>query len=608
MKSLRMVVDTLIGDRAKTALNSRLELQVLLAVSTSLLAFCTNFVTLLIGYQVFPSDVYFVACVTLVSFATVPLVYRWGVPRSPRAIEFANNLVPGTLCIGCGYVAVATGGTLTLAAVYASAIPLLSVMICRPALALFWSALMAGFLLISMLQIVPQSEFETPAWLTLAGGITVVIPTFISIFLHRKVWEAALQESADARQQLREQHTHQRSLDKRIAAFERQEGLGLMAGRIAHDLNNLLTAVSASVELCRIANESNRPQEVANSIETIEHAAANAGKLSTQLLDYTGKKHHTMVAVNLSERFATTITLGQAASPQGTQVTYDSTDEVWVQGDPIQLDQVVVNLIRNAAQSYEPSSGTVGISLDVLESESDTVCADGTTLLGGSYARLRVVDAGRGIESSQLDKIFEPFYSDRQSGHGLGLAAVAGIVEAHGGGIVFSSIPGNGTEFQVLLPLASDQMQEASDESAQNLDSLPYEIPGEVGNGIVLVVDDEEPVRDAISKLLVSLGGSVKCAEDGQQALDVLRECKGISAMILDVSMPKMDGYETLSRLRQRDLRLPVLLVSGYARPAGIEAAKDRNTEWLSKPFSAKDLRAWMERAGVAPVQEGARG
>ncbi len=570
------------GPQACSRLAEKELYQSQLAIATSLLACLACLATIVFSHQFLPNDLLVVIIISLLMFASVIPIYRTIVPCWTPAAELAKNLIPGSLCLACGYCAITLGGQLPLSSIYASAIPLLSVMICRRPYALFWTLFTVCLLLVGLFTKTDAPTF--PSYINLLAGVTVVVPTLISMLLHRKVWEAALENEALALRKLRDQHEEQRQFDRKLRDFERQESLGLMAGRIAHDFNNLLTAIMSGTELLRIAIRSKEMDALASYADIIQHAAENASELSMQLLDYTGKSRVTIVPIDIAKRIRNSIPLAQAACPPGTKITIESEEQLWVEGDPTQIDQVIVNLVRNAAQSYEPDTGVVSVVLNSVEIMPETRChCTGKFMAPGRYVQLQIKDQGRGISASRLSHIFEPFYTDREEGTGLGLAAVSGIVTSHGGGLIVATQVAVGTTFSLLLPKAPAPLVHPKDATSQ---VKPYRT-----NKKLLVADDEELVLNTVSRLVRSLGYDVVCVVDGLQAVGALESDSDICGVIMDVSMPVMDGYQALQEIRNRNAQMPVLLMSGYSGPFPAESRNDQFTEILTKPFSLDRLK-----------------
>ncbi len=597
--SLASVGRLMAGARVMARLDETQQAQALIALVTSHLGLLAAAATLLFTWGVFTPALKAVTLVALLLFGLVAPLYRWAAPLWDGARHLAHHCIPAALCVSCGFAAVYSGGILPLASIYAPAIPLLTVMICGARAAVVWSAIMAGSLALGI-AIGPVGSLTTPPpWLALAGGITVLVPTLLTMLLHHRVWTRAVAGERQARERLWAQHDEQRALDKRLSEHERSESLGLMAGRIAHDLNNFLTGMAGNAALARVELEAEDTAAAQEYLSAIERAAANAGRLSGQLLDYTGKRQLTLASIELRERLRTAIVLAQASLEAGSRIEVDAPDEVWIVGDPTQFDQIVVNLIRNADQAYAPDSqpgpGVIWVCLEATRLDQETACsARGTTFRPGPYARLSIRDEGRGIEPSVRSRMFDPFVSDRDQGKGLGLASVAGIVEAHGGGIQVHTELGRGTEIEIYFPLA-----EAPEEAPRESRSAPVEPTTPDGHCTVLVADDQEAVRQVIGQLLQQMGHRPLFAENGQEALDRVRE-QAPAGVILDVAMPKLDGHSVLRQLRQEGDGLPAVLISGYAHEAAAAmGVHDPRTRFLQKPFSAQALRDALTDVGM---------
>jgi CheY-like chemotaxis protein len=204
--------------------------------------------------------------------------------------------------------------------------------------------------------------------------------------------------------------------------------------------------------------------------------------------------------------------------------------------------------------------------------------------------RLQIKDQGRGISESRLSHIFEPFFSDRQEGIGLGLAAVSGIVSSHGGGLIVDTKVAVGSTFSLFLPTAPAPLGQPKDAIAQVK-------PNRTKKKLV-VADDEELVLRTVSRLVQSLGFDVVCVADGLQAVNAVVAEPEICGVIMDVSMPVMDGYQALKEIRTRYAQLPVLLISGYSGAFPAEHRNDEFTELLTKPFSIDRLKEKLSGMG----------
>jgi CheY-like chemotaxis protein len=249
-----------------------------------------------------------------------------------------------------------------------------------------------------------------------------------------------------------------------------------------------------------------------------------------------------------------------------------------------------MNLITNASDALGEGSGTITLRTGVVEGgESD---ADPP-----ASVFLEVSDTGCGMDTDTLQRIFDPFFSTKFTGRGLGLAAVIGIVESHQGHVRIRTAPGEGTSFRVVLPAVAGEVQ-----------APPRRLTGAGwrGQGTVLVVEDEEGVREVVGRMLERLGFQVITATDGVDALRVLDEHNGgVAAVLLDLSMPRMGGPETVQLLRERSPELPVVLMSGYTEQE--MASKILNgtggaVGFLQKPFLPEDLSSVLRQLSESAV------
>ncbi len=254
-----------------------------------------------------------------------------------------------------------------------------------------------------------------------------------------------------------------------------------------------------------------------------------------------------------------------------------------VEVDPGQFQQVVMNLLRNAADAVGAAGGeiTVRTSLARLDRPELARLVTGASLEPGVYVRLDITDDGCGMDVETRERLFDPFFTSKDSGHGLGLPVALGVVRAHGGGIALDSEPGVGTSFRVYLPASS---------RAPELRSVP-DSPVHSGSGRVLIADDEESVRRVARRILERQGYGVVEAADGLAAVECVREAEThFVAALLDVRMPG-GGVETARALRELDPELPILLQSGFdADDAAGRVGAEGPTAFLAKPYSPRAL------------------
>jgi signal transduction histidine kinase len=376
-----------------------------------------------------------------------------------------------------------------------------------------------------------------------------------------------------------------RKLEGQLLQAQKLEGLGVMAGGIAHDFNNLLVGILGNAHLALMDSVPQSP--LFEMISEIETASRRAADLVQELLAYAGKAQFDVRRSNLSALVEEMLKLLRSSVPPNATIVCKLGEQVpWIEADATQIRQIVMNLITNAAESLEGRMGQVSVRTGVMHAEKAYLRERYLTndLPEGEYAFLEVQDTGCGMDLETIQRIFDPFYTTKFTGRGLGLAAVIGIVKSHHGTLDVESELGRGTTFRVLIPLAG---------------AGPH--PGEVrrprvatqmGGGTVLVVEDEPSVR-AVSKRIVGKAGfEVLTASGGREAVALFREhAQEIVAVLLDLTMPDMDGETTLRELRRIRADVPVVICSGHS-----EAQADRivqstqNATFLQKPYTFATL------------------
>ena len=381
--------------------------------------------------------------------------------------------------------------------------------------------------------------------------------------------------------------TERNRLHRRIEQDQRLESLGVLAGGVAHDFNNLLTGIlgNASLGLYSLDEAS----DVRPLLEDILSAGQRAAALTRQLLAYAGKTRVVASRIELSGVVNETTSLARA-SLQNEQVKLVVTEEPGVppvEADSNQLQQVLLSLIMNGAEAIGDSAkGSVHIHLrkETLSPSVIQVMENGEVLPGGHYAVLDVRDTGVGMDERTRTRIFEPFFSTKFTGRGLGLSAVLGIVRQHRGALRVQTKPGAGSTFSVYLPVA-DRSPSAPLADKTPADSLE-------GAGLIMVVDDEETVRNTVRRSLERWNYRVLLAENGQAAAEALPEiAHKLSAIVLDLTMPVMGGEEALEHLRRIRPDIPVILTSGYSEPQAMRRMKGKGVSaFLQKPFSGDQL------------------
>jgi len=380
---------------------------------------------------------------------------------------------------------------------------------------------------------------------------------------------------------------------RQLIQVQKLESLGVLAGGIAHDFNNLLTAIvgGASTALLALPNGS----AAAQAIQCVLVGARSATELTRQLLAYAGKGHVEVKAIDLSAQVRELAALLETTVPKKVQLRLQlTTDLPAIEADIAQVQQVLMNLVVNGAEAIGDQRGTVVVTtgVQVVDADSAATLCPPAELPSAEYVFLEVSDTGVGMDEATLERIFDPFYTTKFTGRGLGLAAVLGIVRAHKGALKVSSRPGFGTTFRVFFPV-SDRAPTSG--GADLVDTFR-------GTGTILVVDDDPGVRRALQMLLEHFGFEVVEASDGRKGIHEFAARGGdFAAVILDMTMPDMGGEETFLELRRLRGEVPVILASGYSEA---EATRRFTTGglagFLPKPFTAAELAAKL-RATIEP-------
>jgi len=387
--------------------------------------------------------------------------------------------------------------------------------------------------------------------------------------------------------------TERKKLEAQIHHSQKLESLGILAGGIAHDFNNLLMGImgNASLALPKIPDD----HPAATNIKRIEQASIRASDLTNQMLAYSGKGKFVIGTLDMNLIVDEMSQLLVSSVGKKCSIYYNfSPDRVTIEGSSAQIQQLIMNLITNASDAIGDESGSITVTTGVKEFEQDSLTSlySPDELPGGIYSLLTVSDTGVGMDDETLEKLFDPFYTTKETGRGLGLAAVLGIVRGHKGTIKVKSEPGKGTTFRVLLPFAEITRED-----------IPGEIPPEegawTGSGTVLVVDDEEYVRDVATNILEDSGLTVILASDGAEGLEVFRKLgKEIDLVLLDMTMPEMGGKEVFAGIMEKANNTRIILSSGYTEQETCTEIMDEypDVEFIQKPYRAESLVAIVKK------------
>jgi PAS domain S-box-containing protein len=378
--------------------------------------------------------------------------------------------------------------------------------------------------------------------------------------------------------------TGRKRAEARLREAQKLESLGLLAGGVAHDFNNLLVGVIGNASLAQEMLPPDHP--AAELLDGVIKTGQQAAHLTRQMLAYSGKGKFLVEALNLSALIPEMAGLVRPSISKKIALHLDLEEDLpSVEADRGQLQQVFMNLALNAAEAIGSHEGLITVRTGVqdVDDRYTRLRPEAAALATGKYVCLEVRDTGSGMDDATRARIFDPFFSTKFTGRGLGLAAVAGILRGHKGAILVSSAPGQGSCFTVLFPAAARAAEERP--AAAGMAAVR-------GSGVVLVVDDEKLVREMVKKALERYGYTVLLADGGLAAIDLLkRHPADIALVVLDLSMPRMSGEEALPELRKIRPEVKVLVSSGYSESETMTMFKgQRVSGFIQKPYTGAGL------------------
>ncbi|GMR00401.1 MAG: hypothetical protein BMS9Abin18_1248 [Zetaproteobacteria bacterium] len=383
--------------------------------------------------------------------------------------------------------------------------------------------------------------------------------------------------------------TDELTQQQKMEHTQRLESLGVLAGGIAHDFNNILTAIMGNAALGRMKMKDTDPALV--HLARIEESSRRAAELCKQMLAYSGKGRFVVKAIKLSGMVEEITKLLEVSIAKSGVLKFHLAENLpAVEADAAQLQQVIMNLVINASDAIGEKSGVISLSTGMMQVDQSYLegayVSDETE--PGSFVFLEVADTGCGMDEETQKKLFDPFFTTKFTGRGLGMSAVLGIVRGHHGAIKVYSEKGQGTTFKVLLP--------ASKHAA--MDEEEREAWGDwCGIGTVLVVDDEKTIRETAAMMLRDMGFDTLTAEDGEQGVEVYRKHQNkIVAVLLDMTMPKLDGKGCFREIRRINKDVRVVLSSGYnEQDTTNRFAGQGLAGFIQKPYAPEALRAIMK-------------
>ncbi|WP_224981546.1 ATP-binding protein [Geomonas agri] len=379
----------------------------------------------------------------------------------------------------------------------------------------------------------------------------------------------------------------QQQLEKQLLHAQKLESLGVLAGGIAHDFNNILMAIMGNAELALM--RINKESPAIGNLRSIEQASARAADLAAQMLAYSGKGKFIIESLDLNRLLQEMLHMLEVSISKKAQLSFNLARSLpHIEGDATQIRQVVMNLVINASEALGERNGTISVKTGSMECDSSYLknVWQNEELAEGQYVYLEIADTGCGMDKETLTRMFDPFFTTKFTGRGLGMAAVLGIIRGHNGALVVESEPGVGTTIKILIP-AGEQPQ-----SDLHQPPSPPEPEDWEGTGYVLLVDDEETVRNIGAEMLRELGFSPMTASEGWEALELYKSVPGIRLVILDLTMPHMDGDQCLSELKKIDPNVQVVMSSGYSE---LELQRKFSGQhvagFIQKPYTLSALR-----------------
>ncbi len=420
-----------------------------------------------------------------------------------------------------------------------------------------------------------------PAWWKLEYTLAVA-GVMMTLVLGSLAWVLVLNRKVRAQTGvIRERLEREAALVKQLQQVQKMEAIGSLAGGVAHDFNNILTAILGYTDL---ALATLKPGEsIRADLEAIHKAGERAASLTRQLLAFSRRQLMQPKVLNLNAIVRDMDDMLRRLVGEDIELSTELAPQLGsVKADPSQIEQVILNLVVNARDAM-PRGGKLFIQTANVELSSPASTVD-SEFPAGAYVRFSVCDNGSGMPKETLDHIFEPFFTTKKNGNGtgLGLATAYGIIRQSGGDISVHSEPGRGTTFEIHLPRVTEAAP--ADESTRR--SGPV-----AGHERILLVEDDQRVRELAQRVLEGAGYAVLTASDGFEAIDICGSVTGIRLLLTDVVMPKMSGRELVEKITAVYPRIKILYMSGYTDDAMVRhGIRDLGTPFLQKPFSPETL------------------
>jgi len=354
--------------------------------------------------------------------------------------------------------------------------------------------------------------------------------------------------------------------------------MGVLAGGIAHDFNNILTAIIGNTGMAKRKFDTYSPGQ--EYLQKIEQSSLQAANLCKQMLAYSGKGNFIIKPINLSTLVEEMHSLLEVSIDKSVILKCDLSPTLpMVEADITQIQQVLMNLVINASEAICKHSGIITVATGIMQVDelylnSSIHKQDIST---GRFVYLEVSDSGCGMDAETRKKIFDPFFTTKFTGRGLGMSAVLGIVHGHHGLLNLYSEPDKGTTFKIALPISESVSQSEPDTIPQIVSST----------GLILIIDDEETIRELACMILEEMGFEVMTAVDGRDGVEQFRQQQHrITGVLLDMTMPHMNGEECYSALRNINPDIRVILSSGYSAEDATARFKGKALAgFIQKPY-----------------------
>jgi PAS domain S-box-containing protein len=379
--------------------------------------------------------------------------------------------------------------------------------------------------------------------------------------------------------------TERKRLEEELLKAQKLESLGVLAGGIAHDFNNLLTAILGNISLTKIITDP-KDKKIHKRLSEAEKACFRAKDLTQQLLTFSKGGAPVKQVTSIKELIKDSASF--AVSGSDVRCEFHIPEDLWmVEIDEGQINQAMANLLINAEQAML-EGGVIRVSAENV----NVGLGDGLPLKEGRYVKMEIQDEGIGIREEQLSKVFDPYFTTKQSGSGLGLAAVYSIIRSHNGYIGVESELGVGTRFYIYLPQAQKEISAKVDIKERPVG----------GKGRILVMDDEDMIREIAGEMLSQIGYKVEFAGDGREAVELYKEAeesgKSFDVVLMDLTIPGgMGGKEAIKRLLEIDPEVKAIVSSGYSNDPIMSNYRQHGfRDVVSKPYSMEDLAETIHR------------